>query len=400
MKNKTREGFSYILLIINVLVLVLVSSNLRSPITSVGPVLNQISNSLHLNNLQSSMLTSIPLMMFASCSVLVSKFSHRFSINRFLLYALIILSFGLFMRVFGSVWTLFTGSVFIGLGVCIGNVITPGYIKNNFPKQIGLMTGIFAVSMNLTAALASGYSVSLGEWTGYGWRGSLGIWLVIALLALFVVAVELLLNRSSVQQTGASLVKSDFNMFKSKQAWNISIFMGLQSLVYYSLISWLPAVLGDYGMQGNEPGWILFVIQISMIPITFVGPIIANKMKDQKAMIVFIFILMLTSVLMFAWLRSEWIYVTAVLLGLSNGLSFSLSILFFSLRTRSSANAIKISGMAQSVGYLIAAFGPAVFGKLHDFDPSWKWSFYFLGLSITTMFYFGMKAARRKFVED
>lgn len=400
MKNKIREGFSYILLIINVLVLVLVSSNLRSPITSVGPVLNQISNSLHLNNLQSSMLTSIPLMMFASCSVLVSKFSHRFSINRFLLYALIILSFGLFMRVFGSVWTLFTGSVFIGLGVCIGNVITPGYIKNNFPKQIGLMTGIFAVSMNLTAALASGYSVSLGEWTGYGWRGSLGIWLVIALLALFVVAVELLLNKSRVQQTGTSLVKSDLNMFKSKQAWNISIFMGLQSLVYYSLISWLPAVLGDYGMKGNEPGWILFIIQISMIPITFVGPIIANKMKNQKAMIVFVFILMLTSVLMFAWLKSEWIYVTAVLLGLSNGLSFSLSILFFSLRTKSSANAIKISGMAQSVGYLIAAFGPAIFGKLHDFDSSWKWSFYFLGLSITTMFYFGMKAARRKFVED
>lgn len=400
MKNKTREGFSYILLIINVLVLVLVSSNLRSPITSVGPVLNQISSSLHLNNLQSSMLTSIPLMMFAGCSVLVSKFSHRFSIKRFLLYALIILSFGLFMRVFGSVWTLFTGSIFIGLGVCVGNVITPGYIKNNFPKQIGLMTGIFAVSMNLTAALASGYSVSLGEWTGYGWRGSLGIWLVIALLALFVVIVELLLNRSRVQQTGASLVKSDFNMFKSKQAWNISIFMGLQSLVYYSLISWLPAVLGDYGMKENEPGWVLFIIQISMIPITFVGPIIANKMKDQKAMIVFIFILMLASILMFAWLKSEWIYVTAILLGLSNGLSFSLSILFFSLRTKSSANAIQISGMAQSIGYLIAAFGPAIFGKLHDFDASWKWSFYFLAFSITIMFYFGMKAARRKFVED
>ncbi|WP_265430066.1 CynX/NimT family MFS transporter [Chryseobacterium sp. YIM B08800] len=400
MKNKTKEGFSYILLIINVLVLVLVSSNLRSPITSVGPVLNQISNSLHLNNLQSSMLTSIPLMMFASCSVLVSKFSHRFSINRFLLYALIILSFGLFMRVFGSVWTLFIGSVLIGLGVCIGNVITPGYIKNNFPKQIGLMTGIFAVSMNLTAALASGYSVSIGEWTGYGWRGSLGIWLVIALLALFVVVLELLLNKSKSKQVGNPFVKSDFNMFKSKQAWNISIFMGLQSLVYYSLISWLPAVLGDYGMQGNEPGWILFVIQISMIPITFVGPIIANKMKDQTVMIVFICVLMLTSILMFAWLKSEWIYVTAVLLGLSNGLSFSLSILFFSLRTKSSANAIKISGMAQSVGYLIAAFGPAIFGKLHDANASWQWSFYFLVLSITTMFYFGMKAAKRKFVED
>ncbi|MDQ8143721.1 MFS transporter [Chryseobacterium sp. CFS15] len=400
MKNKIIRKSSYIVLIINVLVLILVSSNLRSPITSVGPVLNQISSSLHLNNLQSSMLTSIPLLMFASCSVLVSRFSHRFSINRFLLYALIILSFGLFMRVFGSVWTLFTGSIFIGLGVCIGNVITPGYIKNNFPKQIGLMTGIFAVSMNLTAALASGYSVSLGEWTGYGWRGSLGVWLVIALLALFVVILELLLNKSRLKQTGNSLVKSDFNMFKSAQAWNISIFMGLQSLVYYSLISWLPAVLGDYGMQGNGPGWVLFIIQISMIPITFVGPVIASKMKNQKAMIVFISVLMLASILMFAWLKSEWIYATAVLLGLSNGLSFSLSILFFSLRTKSSANAIKISGMAQSVGYLIAAFGPAVFGKLHDYDASWKLSFYFLGISVIVMFYFGIKAARRKFVED
>jgi CP family cyanate transporter-like MFS transporter len=85
---------------------------------------------------------------------------------------------------------------------------------------------------------------------------------------------------------------------------------------------------------------------------------------------------------------------------LSNGLSFSLSILFFSLRTKSSANAIKISGMAQSIGYLIAAFGPAVFGKLHDCDTSWKWSFYFLAFSVILMFYFGMQAARRKFVED
>src|SRR5690606_23968766 len=204
-----------------------------------------------------------------------------------------------------------------------------------------LMTGIFAVAMNLTAALASGYSVSLGEWTGYGWRGSLGIWLVIALIALIVVVLELLLNRNKSQQSDRSFARSDFNMFKSTQAWNISIFMGLQSLVYYALMLWLPAVLIDYGMRGNEPGWILFVVQISMIPITFLGPILASRMKNQKIMIVFICTMMLASVLMFAWLKSEWIYATAVLLGLSNGLSFSLSILFFSLRTKSSANAVK-----------------------------------------------------------
>lgn len=400
MKTSTKSEASYFLMTINILVIIFIASNLRSPITSVGPVISQIGGELQLSHFQSSLLTSIPLMMFAGCSVVVSRFSQRFSINRFLFYALIILSFGLFLRVSGSVFTLFLGSVFIGLGICIGNVVTPGYIKNNFPKQIGLITGIFAVSMNLTAALASGYSLNIGKWTGFGWQGSLGIWLVITLLALLVVGIELIFNRKKPTQIKSQITPSNFNMFKSAQAWNISIFMGLQSLVYYSLISWLPAVLVDYGMLNNQSGWILFVIQMAMLPITFLGPIIANKMKNQKTMIFFVCVLMLSSVLMFAWLKTDFIYITAVLLGLSNGLSFSLCILFFSLRTKSSENAIRISGMAQSIGYLIAAFGPPIFGKLHDWDASWQTSFYFVAASVVLMFYFGLKAGRRKFVED
>jgi len=400
MKSNTRKEASYFLLIVNILVVILVSSNLRSPITSLGPVIGEIGEKLSLSHFQTSMLTSIPLIIFAGCSVLVSRFSQRLSINRFLFFALIILSFGLFLRVYGSVLTLFLGSVFIGLGICIGNVITPGYIKNNFPRQIGIMTGIFAVSMNLTAALASGYSTRIGAWSGYGWQGSLGIWLVITLLSLLVVSIELIFIEKDNQHVKSNISKSEFNIFKSTQAWNISIFMGLQSLVYYSLISWLPTVLVDYGMTANEPGWVLFVMQIAMMPITFLGPIIANKMKNQKTMILFVCILMLSSVLMFAWLRTSFIYLTAVLLGLSNGLSFSLCILFFSLRTKSSENAIKISGMAQSIGYLIAAFGPAIFGKLHDWDSSWKMSFYFVAISVGLMFYFGLKAARNKYVEE
>ncbi|EJL75867.1 cyanate permease [Chryseobacterium populi] len=176
--------------------------------------------------------------------------------------------------------------------------------------------------------------------------------------------------------------------------------MGLQSLFYYCLVTWLPAVLTDYHMQENDTGWVLFVIQITMIPVTFCSPVIANKMKNQKLLIVFICSLMLISTLMFAWLKSQWIYGNAIMIGLANGLSFSLAILFFSLRTKSTANAIKISGMAQSVGYLIAAFGPPVFGKLHDWDESWRSSFYFLSFSVMLMFYFGMKAARMKYVEE
>ncbi len=400
MKNSQSAQPSIVLVILNVLVVILVSSNLRSPITAVGPVLTEVSEALHLDNFQGSLLTSIPLIMFAGFSVLVSRFSQKLGINRFLFYALIILSFGLFLRVFGTVSTLYIGSILIGLGICIGNVITPGYIKNNFPKHIGLMTGIFAVAMNLTAAFASGYSIKIGEWTGYGWKGSLGIWLILGLLALLVIGLELLFTKTKDLSGELPAQHSNLNLFRSSQAWNISIFMGIQSLVYYSLISWLPAVLTDYGMVGNQPGWVLFVIQFAMIPITFVGPIIAHKMSNQKSMIVFLSVVMLLSVLMFTFLQDKYIYVSAVLLGLSNGLSFSLSILFFSMRTRSSSVAIKVSGLAQSVGYLVAAFGPPIFGKLHDWDPSWRMSFYFLAICIVIMFFFGLRAATNKYVED
>lgn len=400
MKTEVRKNASYILMIINILVVVLISSNLRSPIVAVSPVLGDVRDALKLDNFQVSLLTSIPLFMFAACSVLVSRFSNAFGISKLLMYSVIILSFGLFLRISGSFWALFLGSLLIGLGICIGNVVTPGYVKNNFPKQIGLMTGIFAVSMNLTAALASGFSVKIGEWTGFGWRGSLGVWLIIAALGFLVLILELLFNKKNSEQPKTALSTSDFNMFKSAQAWNISIFMGLQSLFYYCMVAWLPSFLTDYNMQGESTGWVLFVIQITMIPVTFCCPIIASKMKDHRMMIFFICALMFGSTIMFVLLKAQWIYVNAVIIGISNGLSFSLSILFFSTRTQNSINAVKISGMAQSVGYLIAAFGPPVFGKLHDWDVSWKSSFYFLSIAVLLMFYFGMRAARNKFVEE
>ncbi|CAM3714247.1 CynX/NimT family MFS transporter [Sphingobacterium prati] len=386
---------------LSVMVVILVSTNLRSPITAVGPVLGQISNSLALDSFQSSLLTAIPLFMFATCSIAVSKFSHFQGMHRFLSFGLIILALGVIARVWGDLGSLFVGSVMIGLGICVGNVVAPGYIKICFPNHIGLMTGIFAVAMNLTAAFASGFSLRIGEWTGLGWRGSLGLWVLLAVLAIIAVFFDQLDKSKDVaaiqKQQSQTAVG---HIFRSRLAWYISIFMGTQSLVYYSLISWLPKVLVDYGMASKDTGWSLFLIQIAMIPVMFVGPIIAHRMKDQRLMAVVVAAGMLGSIVIFFSFKLEGIYVAAVLLGLSNGLSFSLSILFFSLRAKTTANAIKISGMAQSVGYLIAAFGLPIFGKLHEFDSSWNYSFYFLAGSIILLLITGIKAAESKFVEE
>ena len=386
---------------LSILVVVLVSTNLRSPITAVGPVLGRISEDLQLNSFQSSLLTAIPLFMFASCSVAVSRYSHKLGMHRFLLLGLMALSVGIVLRVWGNMPTLFVGSFLIGLGICVGNVVTPGYIKTNFPKQIGLMTGIFAVAMNLTAAFASGFSLRLGEWTGLGWQGSLGVWVILALLSLIVVFFDALSQKKARGITENRQATSGIgHIFRSRLAWYISLFMGIQSLIYYSLISWLPKVLVDYGMPAEDTGWLLFLIQIAMIPIMFIGPILAHRMKDQRLMATAVAVGMLGSIFIFWHYKLQGIYVAAILLGLSNGLSFSLSILFFTLRARSTVNAIKISGMAQSVGYLIAAFGPPVFGKLHEIDTTWNYSFYFLGGSILLLLFAGWKAGEDKYVAE
>lgn len=395
MNNKTN------LALLSVVVIILVGGGLRAPITAVSPVLNEIIETLQLNNLQGSLLTSIPLIVFASCSVLVSRMALRANIHYSLIYSLVFLIVGLYLRVCGDAMMLFTGSFFIGLGICIGNVTTPAYIKNIFEDKIGVMTGIFTVAMNLTAALASGLSISVGKWTGLGWKGSLGVWIIWALLALLAVGLEVFSRKSKTTVKPVVVqAKSTFNVFRSKQAWYISVFMGIQSLVYYCLVALLPMVLIDYGAAREQTGIVLLVIQLAMLPVLFVSPVIATKVKDQKWMVYGIGALMFTGIGIVILFKVTYIYLAAVLIGAASGWAFSLSILFFSLKSRTMDGTIKISGKAQSIGYLIAAFGPPIFGVLHDWDTTWQSSFYFLLLMIVLMVLFGVKAAKPRFIEE
>lgn len=382
-------------------VVILVAGNLRSPITSVSPILSEIQEALNLSSVQGSLLTSIPLMMFASCSILVSKTVVKTNINYSLIFALLVLVAGLYFRVLGNVSMLYVGSLMLGLGICIGNVTTPAYIKNIFPQKVGFVTGIFSVAMNLLAALASGFSISIGKWTNAGWQGSLGVWIIWSVLSLlFVIADTLKTRKKQSEHAVADASKVNFNIFRSKQSWNISLFMGMQSLVYYCLVALLPTILIDYGMDKNDAGWIISIIQLAMLPVMFIGPVIAAKIQDQKLMIYSIGALMFIGLTLLAVFQTQFIYLSAILLGVSGGLAFSLSILFFSLKSRTTAGTLKVSGKAQSIGYLIAAFGPPVFGLLHNWDATWKASLYFLMIMTVVMTIVGRFAAKPRYVEE
>ncbi len=398
MKDNNEKGIS--ISWIAFLVVIMVAGNLRSPITSVSPVLSEIKKSLNLDNFQGSLLTSIPLMVFAGCSILVSKFSSKINIRLALAFSLIILILGLYIRINGDIFSLYIGSFIVGLGICIGNVIMPSYIKDIFRKNIGLTTGIFTVSMNLIAALASGLSINIGRWTNMGWKGSLGIWIIWAFISLIIVITDSITNKKHIKENKAYPTYEKFNILYSKQAWNISIFMGIQSLVFYSLAALLPNILLEYGMDKTDAGWVFSTIQLAMLPVMLICPIIATKIKDHTIMVYSVGILMFTGVALLTFFKANYVYWAAVLIGTSVGTSFSLVLIFFSVRTKSLLVTTKISGMAQSAGYLIASVGPPIFSKLHQWDVSWHYSFYFLLLNVIIMSYFGKKAAQPKFIED
>ncbi|MGU9937636.1 CynX/NimT family MFS transporter [Empedobacter brevis] len=381
-------------------VIIFISANLRAPITAVSPILDEIKSVLKIDNFQASLLTSIPLIVFAACSILVSKAVQKINIRHGIIYSLLILIIGLYIRIYGNVTTLYAGSLLMGLGICIGNVLTPAYIKDIFPHKIGLMTGLFSVSMSLVAAFASGLSIAIGKWSNAGWKGSLGIWIIGGILALFIILADTLKNKTSAQPQTNHVNHIQFNIFRSKQAWNISIFMGIQSLVYYCLVALLPTLLIDYGMTKTEAGWVFSVLQLAMLPAMLFSPVLATKMNDPKVMIYMTSALYILGISMFIFFKAKYSYISAILIGIAGGFAFSLSILFFSLRSKTMTGTIKISGMAQSIGYLIAAFGPPIFGKLYDVDSTWNYSLYFLFLCIILMTFFGRNATKPLFIEE
>lgn len=349
------------------LAIISVGANLRAPLTSVGPLVGEIRSSLGISGFAAGFLTTLPLLAFALLSPFAPKLSRRFGMEPVLFFASVLITAGIFLRMTGSVRLLFAGTLLIGFGIAFGNVLIPGLIKSRFPMHLGVMTGIYAVSMNLCAAIASGLSVPVSE--KLGWSGSLGYWGFISLVAIFVLLPQVRRrgNRPAGKESGQKAV----NLWKSGLAWNITVFMGLQSLIFYTIVAWLPEILAERGVEAGAAGWLLSLMQFALIPFTFIIPIIAGRMKSQIPLVIATGALFVGGILGILMGASSLTLLWVIMIGIGGGTAFSLAMMFFSLRTKNPQEAAELSGMAQSFGYLLAATGPALFGILHDATHSW-----------------------------
>lgn len=375
--------------------IICIAAALRAPFTSVGPLLEMVRDDLGLSNTLAGAITTLPLLAFALLSPFAPLLARRLGLSNLLMLAMLTLSMGILLRSASGPAAFFAGTAMIGLPIALCNVLLPGLIKGKFPQRIGLMTGIYTVSMNICAAAASGLSVPLATRAGLGWRGTLALWFIVAALATVLWIPQLKrLNTGSSGRVRSGAVR----VWRSPLAWQVTLFMGLQSLLYYVLIAWFSVILGERGMTPGQAGWILSLMQLAQLPFTFFVPLWAGRMKNQRLPVIITSVLFIIGILG-VWLGSTaFMALWAVCIGIAGGFAFGLAMMFFSLRTRTTQEASELSGMAQSAGYLLAAAGPALFGLLHDAADSWNLPLALLAAASILLFAAGMGAARDKYV--
>lgn len=376
---------------------ILISLNLRPPLTGVGPLIGEIRADTGLSNTLLGLLTTIPILCFGIFSVFTALVTRRLGTEKTMAFALLLLSAGIFLRTAPSSYALFTGTIILGIGIALGNVMLPGIVKKQFPNYVGWVTGIYSAMLAIGASLASGISVPLSERAGLGWRWALAVWGLFSLAAFISWLPQVKNNLPRVNRKGFR--SSLRQLGSSKLAWHVAIFMGVQSLSFYILITWLPEILIDRGMGNERAGWHLALMQAVGVTGTLLVPAWSSNRKRQQLPIAGIVILEIISLGGLMIPSLSYVAVWISILGFCMGASFGMALLFIVLRSRDSTAANELSGMSQSVGYSFAAFGPVLFGALYDFSKSWYIPLGFLFLVSFVKLYSGWKSGNNTVVK-
>ncbi|WP_040205962.1 CynX/NimT family MFS transporter [Neobacillus jeddahensis] len=395
-ESTARTNSSYLFLLI--MGIVLVAFNLRPSITSVGPLVGMIQEDVGLAHWSAGLLMSFPLLVFAIMSPIVPKLANRISDEKALLVGLVSLLIGIGIRSIPQTFFLLTGTLFIGIGIAIGNVLLPAIVKDKFPHKFGLMTSVYSTSMGLVASLASGLSVPLAKDLHLGWQGALIVWGIPALLAILLWSYLLKFNQGNHQPLKKESSTS-IEMWRSPLAWQIAIFMGFQSFLFYVTISWLPEILQSHGLSMGTAGWMLSITQLVGLPASFFIPVIAGRFRSQVWIAMMLGML---SIVGYAGLLFGSSYpiliISIIFIGVALGGNFPLALSFIGLRSRNAKRAVELSGMTQSTGYILAAIGPLLVGFLYDMTHLWTIPLIALTVISVVLMVFGMMSGRNRYV--
>ena len=361
--SETKNKWHAIALVAGIL---LIAVNLRGPFTSIAPVLPLIQNDSGLSASALGLLTSLPLLAFAAFSPLSASVARTFGIERTLFGALVIISLGILLRSAGSAWALYAGTVLIGTGIALGNVLLPGLIKRDFSTKMASMTGAYSITMGAAGAVGSAVIIPLTQ--SWGWPIALSLLVAAPLLAL-VVWLPQLKKHEHVNLSGPKQVAT-VAVWRSPLAWQVTLFMGLNAMPFYVAVGWLPTILMDHGISPEQAGAVHGTLQLTTAIPGLILAATLRRLKDQRLAAATVSLLTASSLIGLIYAPS-YAMMWAAFLGFGSGASMMLGLTFIGLRTKNAGDTAALSGMAQCVGYLMAAAGPLLLGQLHDWTGGW-----------------------------
>src|SRR5580658_10341478 len=349
--------------------------NLRTAIAGLPPLFPDLAARLHLSSAVLSLLAAAPVICFGVASAFAAWLSRRFGEERTLFAALGVLCAGLLLRGLWPGALLFPGTILAGSAIGILNVLLSSLVKRRWPERAGLLLGIYLTGLSVGAILASLLSVPLYQASGDSVRISLGVWAGPAALAMLLWLPQLRYRalgrggpaappapagpgRSAAipAPDGAAAPAAHIKVYRYALSWQVMGFMGLQSLLYYAALSWLPTIFQDRGASAVAAGNLLAL---------------AHRTPDQRALVVPSMAGMGIGLATCLWAPVGLAVIWTFLLGLSQGACLALAIFFMMARAPDAGVAASLSGFAQSAGYLIASAGPLEVGLLHTATGSW-----------------------------
>lgn len=379
----------------------LVAAVLRPAVTSLGPVAWRIDEEFGLGATAIGVLGALPVLCFALVSAGVHAPAKRFGASRTVLAALIVLAAGLALRFAPGVAPLWVGTALVGIGIAVGNVLLPSLAKHWFPRRVSLVSGLYSGVMGTCAAIGSGLAVPIADAAGGEWRFALGASLPVVLVGIIWWSIRITREsaasraaesgsapeparavdspRASADAADAAAARAvaatapapGARVWSSFTAWCVTGFMGLQSFGFYITVTWLPAIEQDAGISETASGWHLSLTQLAGVIAAVVCTAIMGHWRDQRYIAPIPTLFVLTGAIGYLVSPGEGTAIWALVLGAGQGAALAGALALIALRTATPLDTSKMSGMAQSVGYALAAVGPFIAGGLHDLTGSW-----------------------------
>ncbi|MCY0941858.1 CynX/NimT family MFS transporter [Streptomyces antarcticus] len=388
--------------------IVLAALNLRPAITSLGALFEETRTGLGMSGTVAGLITSVPALCFAVFGITAPRLSRRFGPAAVVCAGMAAIATGLLIRPFASGAAGFLAASALSLaGIALTNVLLPVIVKRYFPDRVGTMTGLYSMALAAGTSLAAAATVPLTGALGGSWRTGLLIWAVLALIAVLpwlpiARASRRAARAAAAEQADAgTAVRADAGprIARSRTAWALACYFGLQATGAYVTMGWLPQIFRDSGVSASTAGVLLAVTMVMGVPLAFVIPRLAGRMKNQGAIAATLGLFGLAGYLGLYFAPAAGAWAWALLLGISN-CAFPLVITLIGLRAKSPAGVVKLSAFAQSIGYLISIPGPLLIGTLYQHSGGWDLPLALMAGLLVPQMVLGVLAGRDRTIED